>query len=133
MRFEEVMGSHPRPIDLDREARVHCIKECLDCGASCTGCADANLSEGDLPDMVRCIRLCLDCADACHATARIVTRQTEPDLAVTRATVQACAAACSACAEECERHAAHHEHCRICAEACRSCQQACDDLLTAIG
>jgi hypothetical protein len=133
MRFEEVIGSHPRPIDLDREARVRCISECLDCGASCTACADASLSEGDLPDMVRCIRSCLDCADACDATARVVTRQTQADLTVIRAAVQACAAACSACADECERHAAHHEHCRVCAEVCRRCKQACDELLVALG
>ena len=132
MRFEEVIGAHPRPIDLDREALLQCVNECLDCGASCTGCADASLSEDDVQDMVRCIRLCLDCAGACHTTARVVIRQTQPDLAVIRATVKACAAACSACAEECERHAAHHEHCRVCAEVCRSCKQACDDLLAAL-
>ena len=132
MRFAEVIGAHPKPGDLDREALLRCVSECLDCGASCTACADASLSESDLPDMVRCIRLCLDCADACHATARVVTRQTEPHLADMRAMVQACAAACSASAEECERHAAHHEHCRISAEVCRSCQQACDDLLVAL-
>jgi hypothetical protein len=108
------------------------VSECLDCGAGCTACADASLSEGDPQVMVRSIRLCLDCADTCDATARVVTRQTETDLAVTRAMVQACAAACSACAEECERHA-HHEHCRICAEICRQCEAACNQLLAAIG
>jgi hypothetical protein len=83
--------------------------------------------------MVRCIRLCLDCADACATTARIVIRQTAPDLRVMRAVVEACAAACQACGDECERHAAHHEHCRICAEVCRRCEQACNDLVAAIG
>jgi hypothetical protein len=133
MRFAEVIGAHPKPSEVDREALLRCVSSCLDCGASGTACADADLSEGDLPEMVRCIRLCLDCADLCDATARVVTRQTETDLAVTRATVQACAAACSACAEECERHAAHHEHCRICAEICRECEEACNALLAAIG
>jgi hypothetical protein len=133
MRFTEVIGAHPKPSDLDREALLRCVTECLDCGASCTACADANLGEGDVQDMVRCIRLCLDCADTCAATARVVTRQTETDLGVTRSTVQACAAACSSCAEESERHAAHHEHCRICAEICRQCEDACNQLLAAIG
>jgi hypothetical protein len=127
-----VIETHPRPPSVDRDASVRCIEECLDCGASCTSCADADLAEDDVREMRRCIRLCLDCADACDATARIVTRQTEPDLQVMRAIVEACAAACRACGDECERHAAHHEHCRICAEVCRRCEQACADLVAAL-
>ena len=133
MTIREMLAAHPRPSDIDREVLVRCIEECADCTATCTSCADANLAEDDFQQMVRCIRLCLDCADACEATGRIVTRQTEADLVVLRATVSACAAACGACAEECERHAAHHEHCRICAEVCRRCEQACGALLAAIG
>jgi len=127
-----VIKTHPQPISIDREALVRCVEECLDCGASCTSCADADLAENDVGEMVRCIRLCLDCADACTATARIVTRQTAPDLAVLRAMVEACMAACQACGDECERHASHHEHCRFCAEACRRCARACDDLVATI-
>jgi hypothetical protein len=133
MTFQEIVKLHPRPISLDIDARLRCITECLDCSASCTACADASLSEDDSQDMIRVVRLCLDCADACDATARIVTRQTAPDLGLMRAAVKACATACIACAEECDRHAAHHEHCRICAEVCRRCEKACDDLLAAIG
>ena len=133
MTFRDVFESHPQPTALDREALLRCISECLDCAASCTSCADANLAEDDVRDMVRCIRLCLDCGDACDATRRIVSRQTEPDLGLIRAMVEACAVACLACAVECDRHAAHHEHCRLCAEACRRCKNACDDLLAAIG
>ena len=86
-----------------------------------------------MQELARCIRLNLDCADACAATGRIVARQTEPELALVRAALEACAAACRACAEECERHAAHHEHCRVCAEECRRCEEACNDLLSSIG
>jgi len=74
----------------------------------------------------------LDCADACDTTGRIVTRQTEPDLGVVRAVVEACATACRVCGDECERHAAHHEHCRISAQVCRRCERACNDLIAAI-
>jgi hypothetical protein len=130
--FREIIKLHPQQPSLDREALLRCIDACLDCTASCTGCADADLAESDVRDLVRCIRLCLDCADACDATGRIVTRQTEPDLSLIRAMVEACATACLACAEECDRHAAHHEHCRLCAEVCRSCKEACDDLLATI-
>jgi len=118
---------------VDRDALVRCIEDCLDCVASCTSCADADLAESDVREMVRCIRLCLDCVDACDATARIVTRQTAPDLRVLRGMVEACAVACRACGDECERHAAHHEHCRICAKVCRRCERTCHDLLAATG
>jgi Domain of Unknown Function (DUF326) len=112
---------------------VRCIDECFDCAATCTSCADACLGEKDVQALIRWIRLNHDCADACDATGRIVTRQTEPDVGVLRAAIQACAAACRACGEECERHAEHHEHCRVCSRVCRSCEQACNDLLAAIG
>ena len=133
MTVQDVIKAHPKPTSVDHNALLRCIEECLDCTASCTSCADADLAEHDVHEMVRCIRLCLDCADACATTARIVIRQTAPDLRVMRAMVEACAAACQACGDECERHAAHHEHCRICAEVCRRCEQACNDLVAAIG
>lgn len=128
MTFREIINLHPHPSELDRDALLRCVEECVDCAASCTGCADASLAEGDLPELVRSIRLCLDCADACDATGRVVTRQTTPDLRLIAAMIEACSVACLACAEECELHAAHHEHCRVCAEVCRRCKQACDDL-----
>ena len=133
MTFREVLESYPQPTSLDRDALLRCIAECLDCAASCTACADADLAEDDVKEMVRCIRLCLDCGDTCDAAGRIVTRQTAPDLRLIRAMVEACSVACFVCAEECDRHAAQHEHCRLCAEACRRCKSACDDLLAAIG
>jgi hypothetical protein len=124
----EIIERHPRPITLDRDALLRCIDECFDCAATCTSCADACLGEPDVPEMVRCVRLNLDCADVCDATGRVVTRQTEPDLGVVRAAVEACIVACRAC----DRHAAHHDHCRVCAEVCRSCEQSCSDLLAVI-
>ena len=133
MGFSEIIKLHPQPTSLDREALLRCVDECFDCVVSCTSCADADLAENDVREMVRCIRLCLDCADACDATGRIVTRQTEADLRLISAIVEACATACLVCAEECERHAAHHEHCRACAEVCRRCKKACDDLFATIG
>jgi hypothetical protein len=132
MTVREIIDKHPKPTNLDRDVLVRCIEDCFDCVATCTSCADANLAEPDLQDLIRCIRLCLDCADVCNAVGRAVTRQTEPDLGVIRALVEACATTCGASAEECERHASHHEHCRICAEVCRRCEQACNDLVAAM-
>jgi hypothetical protein len=133
MTFQDVMKAHPQPTSVDHTALVRCIEDCVDCAASCTSCADADLAEDDVREMVRCIRLCLDCADACDATARIAIRQTALDLRVLRVMVEACGAACKACGDECERHAAHHDHCRMCADVCRRCEQACSDLVAAIG
>jgi Domain of Unknown Function (DUF326) len=130
---QDVIKTHPQPTSVDREALLRCIEECLDCAASCTSCADADLAESDVRELVRCIRLCLDCADTCETTGRIVIRQTAPDVSLVRAMVEACSVACFACATECDRHAAHHEHCRLCAEACRRCKNACDELLATIG
>jgi hypothetical protein len=133
MTIREMIQAHPKPIDLDRETLLACIEQCSDCAATCTSCADASLSEGDLQELVRCIRLCLDCADACVATGRILTRQTEPDVGSMRAAAEACAVACRVCGDECERHAIHHEHCRICAAVCRACEQACNAVVATIG
>jgi hypothetical protein len=130
--FEEIFETHPQPTSLDHQTLLRCIRECLDCAASCTACSDACLSEDVLPELVRCIRLNLDCTDSCDATSRIVLRQTAADLSVIRATLEACVAACRACGDECERHAAHHEHCRLCAAVCRRCEQACRDVLALI-
>jgi hypothetical protein len=120
--FHEIINLHPHPSEVERNLLVRCIAECLDCGASCTACADACLGESELAELRGCVRLNLDCADACEATGRIVTRQTSPDLRLIKATVEACSVACRACAEECDRHAAHHEHCRVCAAVRRRCK-----------
>jgi hypothetical protein len=132
MTFRDIVALHPLPASDYRRALVRCAEECLDCGASCTACADASLSEHDLEELIGVIRVCLDCADVCEATARIATRQTRSDIRLVRATIEACAAACVACAEECDRHAAHHEHCRICADICRRCKAACDEALDSL-
>ncbi|TMK77439.1 MAG: four-helix bundle copper-binding protein [Actinobacteria bacterium] len=132
MTFQEIIKLHPQPTSLDRDLLLRCIGQCIDCAASCTSCADADLAENDVPELVRCIRLCLDCADVCDAAGRVLIRQTAPDLRVLRTTIEACVAACRVSGDECERHASHHEHCRLCGEVCRRCEQACDDLLGTI-
>ena len=132
MTVRDILTTHPRPNVLDRDLLVRCIEDCVECAAACTSCADADLAEPDVEEQRRCIRLCLDCADICDATSRILIRQTESDLGVLRAAIEACAVACLACADECDKHASHHEHCRICAEVCRRCEQSCRQLLESI-
>ena len=108
MTVQEILGTHPRPNALDRDLLVRCIEDCIECAATCTSDADADLAEPDVQEQLRCIRLCLDCADVCDATGRILIRKTEPDLGVLRAAIEACAVACRACGDECEKHASHH-------------------------
>jgi hypothetical protein len=81
---------HSRAVSLDRDVLLRCIDDCYDCSATCTGCADACLGEPDALERIRSIRLNLDCADVCDAVARVLTRQTEIDLSVVRAAIEAC-------------------------------------------
>ena len=96
----ELLATHGRPSEVDREMLARCIAECYDCARSCTICVDADLAEEDVTEMRRCIRLCLDCADACIATGRMVSRQTDYEPETARAQVESCRQSCSACAEE---------------------------------
>jgi hypothetical protein len=132
MSVEAILRTHPRPAAVDLAVLARCIDECGACEATCTVCADADQAESDVSDLLHCARLCLDCADACGATLRILGRQSDPDRASQRATLEACLAACRASADECHRHAPHHEHCRLCEEQCRRCIRACEELLAAL-
>ena len=131
--IDSMLATHPQPSALDRAALLACLKECHECAATCTICADACLAEDQVQMLRRCIRLNLDCADICAATGNVLARQTEPDLALLRTQLQACAAACRSCGDECASHAQHHEHCRVCADSCRRCADACTRLLQAVG
>ena len=86
----ELLASHPRPSEVNREVLARCIAECYDCARSCTICVDADLAEENVAEMRRCIRLCLDCADVCIATGRTVSRQTEYEPETARTEVESC-------------------------------------------
>lgn len=129
-----MLESYPKDVgNIDTTLLASCIEACIDCAQTCTACAHACLGEDTVAELTTCIRTDLDCADLCAATARILSRQTGNDSAITKAVLDACATACQVCGDECARHSSHHEHCRICAERCRNCEQACRDLLTTIG
>lgn len=102
---KQMVNTHPQPSQVDQSALIACIEECYTCAQTCTACADACLGESQVQQLVRCIRLNLDCFDACVTTGNMLSRQTEPDWAMLRAQVEACAAACRACGAECENHA----------------------------
>ena len=63
----------------------------MDCGQTCTACADACLSEDMVAELAKCIRTNLDCADLCDITARVLSRHTGYDANLTRASLTACA------------------------------------------
>ncbi|MGY1753569.1 four-helix bundle copper-binding protein [Blastococcus sp. SYSU D01042] len=130
----QMLASYPKDLGgIDRDALVECIEACVACAQACTACADACLSEDMVAELRTCIRTDLDCADVCEATGRVLSRHTGYDANLTRAVLEACAAACKACGDECAAHAGMHEHCRICAEACRRCEEACRALLARLG
>ena len=127
-----MLDSHPHHARIDRALLAECIDACFACAQVCTACADACLGEQTAAELVRCIGLNLDCSTVCAATGTLVSRQTEPDLDLLRAQLEACQAACRVCGEECQGHAKHHEHCRVCAEACRRCEEACERVAAAL-
>ena len=134
MAHVQMLESHPQGLGgVDKDALAECIAACFECAQVCTACADACLAEEMVAHLRRCISTNLDCADVCAATGRVLTRRTEPDAALTRAVLEACAAACRVCGDECASHAEMHEHCRVCSESCRRCEQACRDLLAVLG
>jgi hypothetical protein len=128
----QLLASYPHHSRIDAGVLATAIDALGDCVQACTSDVDADLSEGDLGEMVTCIRLCLDCTDVCAATLGVVSRPAEWDAGVTKPLLEACVAICKSCGDECERHAPHMAHCRICGESCRRCEKACRDLLAAI-
>src|SRR6266498_2446765 len=98
-----MLDADPSQPLLDKQLLARCIDTCLECGQACTACADADLDEQMVSDLVKCARLNLDCADMCQTTARVLTRQTGYDRDLTRAVVHACAPKCAVVANRSAR------------------------------
>lgn len=130
----QMLDTYPADLGgVDKEKLAACIDACFECAQACTACADACLSEEMVAELTKCIRTNADCADVCDTTGRVLSRHTGYDANLSRAVLEACAAACKACGDECAAHADMHEHCRICAEACRRCETACRELIASLG
>ena len=129
-----MLDTYPAEINLDKAQLASAIDALTACSQACTACADACLSKGGdmLPHLVKCIRDDLDCADICDVTARVLSRHTGYDAAISAAQVQAAIAATRACEDSCAEHASMHEHCKLCAQACREAGQALSALLPAL-
>src|SRR3954470_23868517 len=95
-----LLDVHPTDVPGLDPSRVRaCIDASAACAQACTACADACLSEQFLAGFRTYIRSGLDCADVCHATGRVLSRHTSNGVTVTRAVLEACAAACKACGD----------------------------------
>lgn len=125
----QMMHTHPKPYAVKMERLTAAIFATGECAQTCTVCADACLSEDMIAELRRCVRLNLDCADVCTATARLLSRQTEPDVSLLRCQLESCIKACMVCSNECAQHAKMHEHCKVCSEVCQRCEEACKGLL----
>ncbi|UFS70588.1 four-helix bundle copper-binding protein [Geomonas sp. RF6] len=129
---QEMLRTHPRKPFFDLDQLTACLAACTECADTCTICADACLSEEKVQMLTKCIRFDLDCADICSTTARVLSRQTEPNAQLMLMQLESCATACRLCADECQSHAEMHRHCRVCAESCRNCEQRCRDLISSM-
>lgn len=110
MTHKEMLDAYPKDLGgLDREKLAEAIAACFECAQTCTACADACLAEDTVADLTKCIRTDLDCADICVATGKALSRHTGYDANLTRAFLEACAAACKACGDECASHADMHD------------------------
>jgi hypothetical protein len=128
MSLSKMVGLHPDVRGEVNEQLVTAARHAMLCSLFCTSCADACSAEE--MDMRDCIRTCMDCADVCGATARLAVRRSSQDIAMLRAQMETCIAACEICAAECERH--DHEHCKLCATMCRECADDCRKALPTI-
>ena len=123
MRIREIIVAHPQGVsEPKRDALVHAIQSCFDCGHVCVACADACLAEDNVQELRSVIRATNDTADICLATAKMLTRLTAPPWNILKAQVQSCIQAVRDTGDLCQEHARMHEHCRICLESCRACE-----------
>jgi hypothetical protein len=114
---------------LDRKKLDAAICGLYEAAQATTANADAILNANLLRDMKECLRACLDAADVCEAAAKVLSRCTGYDAAVTVQVLGAAVAVLAKCADECARHASMHMHCRLCSETCRRVEQTCGELL----
>jgi hypothetical protein len=132
-QIEQMVSTVANRFSVDAKILARCAEACFACAATCRMCADACLGEQKIDMLRRCIGRNLDCADQCIATGNITLRSVEPEPALLRAALEACALACASCGAECRKHASMHEHCRVCADACAGCENECRALLQSLG
>lgn len=72
----QLLDSYPGTAMADAGVLTATIDALNDSAQACTACADGDLAEHNVADLLTCIRLCLDCADVCY---RHRSRHQPPD------------------------------------------------------
>ena len=103
-----------------------CIKDCLECYATCEATVQHCLEMGGPHAEARHIGLLLDCAEICRTSADLMLRGSEHSGHV----CGVCADICRACEESCRR-IGDDEQMRKCAEICRRCAESCQRMARA--
>lgn len=129
MTILEMITSNPEPALVEATALAHAIERLEEASQANTACADACLAEADPAPLRECIRRTADAADVLGTTARVLSRQTAPDLGLVRVLLEAATVAAKRAAAECESHAQMHVHCAVSADASRRSEAATRSLL----
>ena len=132
MTILEMITSSPAPAVVEATALAHAVERLEEAAQADNACADACLAEPDPTPMRACIRRTTDAADVLGTTARVLSRQTVPDLGLVRVLLEAATVAAKRAAAECENHAAMHVHCAVAADASRRCEAATRSLLESV-
>jgi hypothetical protein len=129
-----MLNAYPGTLpEIDQDALIVCVQECLNCAQACTSCADACVADPGAAHLGRCAGAALNCADVATAVVRVLSRPTAYEVDMTKVALQALIETCRVGYEECTTHALENEACRVCADACRRCAQHCRHLLRLLG
>ena len=104
-------------------AWTECENSCAWCSATCRSFVDFSQESRALNSAT--VRLLRDCADIAHATAQVLSRRSDPNLAVIRAQVQSSAQVAKVTADRCKTEVLSSESFRKAAEASRRAEDAC--------
>lgn len=99
-----------------------CVRDCAECFAVCSHCAQHCLQMGGDHASPEHQGLMNDCAQLCAAAVGVMARSSAyaPDLCAL------CAEVCEDCAADCESMAGNDETMKKCAEVCRRCAASCN-------
>lgn len=114
--------AHDHSHGMSNAEMQQCIRECLDCYATCTATAAHCLTLGGEHAGVEHQTILLDCARICQTSADFMLRGSHMHAQV----CAVCAEACRACERACERLGSGDAMMKQCAEACRRCAESCE-------
>ncbi|MBA3917583.1 MAG: four-helix bundle copper-binding protein [Gemmatimonadaceae bacterium] len=114
--------AHDHSHGMSNAEMQQCIRECLDCYATCTATAVHCLTLGGQHASVEHQNILVDCAKICHTSADVMLRGSY----MYAQACKVCAEACRTCARACETVGGGDAMMQQCAEACRRCAESCE-------